>query len=139
MLSTCSSNSKSYQDLEDWSVPHEESVDRRDRTIFRGLDRREQFPSIEYCDVFTFATLLDPRYKRHGFNSSLKAGFAVEGLRKILSKVNLHSNSSVEEPHTANATQEPQSSCTSASDDWDIFMGVDDPEIDVQIGEQDDE
>jgi hypothetical protein len=63
----------------------------------------------------------------------------VEGLRKILSKVNLQSNSSVEEPHTANATQEPHSSSTSASDDWDIFMGVDDPEIDVQIGEQDDE
>ena len=71
---------------------------------FRGLDRRDHLPSIEDCDVFTFATLLDPRYKRHGFNSSLKAGFAVEGLRKVLSKVNLQSNSSVEEPHTANAT-----------------------------------
>ena len=106
---------------------------------FRGLDRRDHLPSIEDCDVFTFATLLDPRYKRHGFNSSLKAGFAVEGLRKVLSKVNLQSNSSVEEPHTANATQEPQCSSTSASDDWDICMGVDDPEIDVQIDEQDDE
>ena len=100
---------------------------------FRGLDRRDHFPIIEDCDLFMFATLLDPRYKRHGFNSSLQAGFAEESLRKVLFKVNLQTNS------PANATQEPQSSSTSAADDWDICMGFDDPEIDVQIGQQDDE
>ena len=98
---------------------------------FRGLDRRDHFPIIEDCDLFTFATLLDPRYKRHGFNSSLQSGFVEESLRKVSFKVNLQTNS------PANVTL--QSSSTYAADDWDICMGFDDPEVDVQIGQQDDE
>lgn len=92
---------------------------------FRGTDTREHFVDLESTDIYTVATLLDPRFRKSGFSSQTKADNAEQILIEKVAGVDLAQgqtdlDGSVESTHS-----------NIDGDDWDICMNTDsnDPEI----------
>lgn len=90
---------------------------------FRGGDDRSHFTDVESNELFTLATLLDPRYKKSGFSSQSKAVAAEALLREKMTEMELNRTSqSLQEVMTGDAGE-------ATTDDWADCMGLNDPEI----------
>ena len=78
--------------------PLEEESSRRALSCFRptisSRDSRDDFPDIETDDLFSQATLLDPRFKKNGFSSTSSADEAFETLVKYAEEIELNQSSS---------------------------------------------
>ena len=101
------------------------------KRYFRGRDSRDHFPDIETDDLFSQATLLDPRFKKNGFSSTSSADEAFETLVKYAEEIVLNQSSS-------SVTQVLVDPAPADDDDWAQCLGSqhsendDDPEISIR-------
>eukprot|EP00116_Pleurobrachia_bachei_P002275 sb/3462537/ len=97
------------------------------KNYFQGGDSRDHFPDVESTPSFSYATILDPRFKKNGFKSSAAADIAAEQLTELMAEASSGGETSTEpEPDTLD-------------DSWSRCMGAPSTETATPSASQTDE